>query len=391
MAPYARSLGSRALICTDARLAADPIFADLVDRLRAAGVQATVYDGTIAELPTGCVDESVSKGRACAPEMVIGIGGGSCMDLAKLTSLVLTHGGALRDYYGELRVPRPVLPVIAVPTTAGTGSEVTPVAVLGDPERTLKVGISSPYLVPRVAICDPELTLTCPPELTAVSGADALTHAIEAFTAVTKPRTSVLVHEQVFIGKNQLSDHHARAAISAIGKSLRVAVRDGGDLAAREQMMFGSLQAGLAFGTAGTAAAHAVQYPVGAYTGTAHGLGVAVMLPYVMEYNRPFCETELAEVAAVLGVGARSDSCDVLAAMAIDAVAELFASIGVPRTLADLGLPEDKVRWTAEQALSITRLVNNNPRPLDLAGMEQLVQSAFEGRRAALGAAAAQG
>jgi alcohol dehydrogenase len=363
----------------------------LLEALESAGVDTTVYNGTVAELPISCIEESVAIGRSCAPQLIIGLGGGSCMDLAKLTALMLTHGGHVSDYYGELRVPGPVLPVIAVPTTAGTGSEVTPVAVLGDPERVLKVGVSSPYLIPRIAICDPELTLTCPRTLTAASGADALTHAIEAFTAVRRAHTSTLVPNHVFIGKNDLSDHHARLAIPAIGQHLRHAVEDGAEVEAREQMMFGALEAGLAFGAAGTAAAHAVQYPVGAYTHTAHGLGVAVMLPYVMAYNRPSCVREFADVALLLGVGTSDEGDETLADKAIQAVSDLFAAIGIPKTLSELGLPESKLRWTAEQALTIARLVKNNPRPLDECGMEQLVRAAFEGSWSAVGTIATQG
>ena len=155
---HTRRLGVRALVCTDARLSADPEFARLLDSLHSAGVEATVFDETIAELPLECILHSAERGQASRPDVVIGIGGGSCLDIAKLTALLLSHGGRPKDYYGEHQVPGPVMPMVAMPTTAGTGSEVTPVAVMGDPARTLKVGISSPYLIPRIAICDPELT-----------------------------------------------------------------------------------------------------------------------------------------------------------------------------------------------------------------------------------------
>ncbi len=142
------------------------------------------------------------------------------MDMAKVVAVLLTHGGDLRQYYGEFAVPGPVLPVIAVPTTAGTGSEVTPVAVVSDSERGAKVGIATPYLIPAAAICDPELTFTCPPALTACSGADALTHAVEAFTTLARPIDPMLTQNHVFVGKNVLSDQFARLAISNIWASL---------------------------------------------------------------------------------------------------------------------------------------------------------------------------
>src|SRR5690606_21603860 len=170
-------------------------------------------------------------------------------------------------------VPGPIMPLIAVPTTAGTGSEVTPVAVLSDSERTLKVGISSPFLIPTWSVCDPELTFSCPAALTAIAGADALTHAIEAFTAVRRDPVPSIAQERVFVGKNTMSDHFALSAITLLWEGLEAACEDNTDRSAREKVMLGATMAGLAFGVAGTAAAHAIQYPVGALTHTAHGLG----------------------------------------------------------------------------------------------------------------------
>jgi alcohol dehydrogenase class IV len=381
---YARSLGRRALIVTDERLAADATFTALADAIGNAGVATRVFSGTIAELPASCIAAGVEAGRAFDPDVIIGIGGGSCIDASKVVALLLAHGGTASDYYGEFKVPGPVLPLIAVPTTAGTGSEVTPVAVIADPDRVLKVGIASPHLIPHTAICDPELTYTCPPSLTAISGADALTHAIEAFTTVRRDPTATIVHEHVFLGKNALSDHHALLAISHIAASLKRAYDNGTDAVARERLMLGATAAGLAFGTAGTAAAHAVQYPVGALTHTPHGAGVAVMLPYVMEFNRPHARAAMAEIADALGVETTGLSEDQKAIAAIDAVAGLFDSIGIPRTIAELGVTKDQVALVAEQAMGVTRLVKNNPRPLDPESMTTLVTAAFHGDRGRL-------
>ena len=250
--------GRRALVCTDARLAQTPEFAALIEGLKAASIEVLVHDRVQPDVPRDSVAQCADEVRSFKPDMVIGMGGGSCLDMAKCVSLLLTHGGALSDYYGEFKVPGPVLPIIAVPTTAGTGSEVTPVAVVSDPERTLKIGASSPYLIPAVAICDPELTRTCPPGLTAIAGADAMTHAIEAFTAARKTPSHELAQENVFIGKSALSDHFALYAIRLLGRSLEKAVSDGADEDARADVMMGALAAGCAFGTAGTAAAHAI-------------------------------------------------------------------------------------------------------------------------------------
>lgn len=379
----AARLGKRALVCTDERFAATDIFADIVASLKAASVEILVYDAVQPDVPQEIVSVCVHQAREFKPDMVIGIGGGSCLDMAKCAALLLTHGGRLQDYYGEFKVPGPILPVIAVPTTAGTGSEVTPVAVISDSERTLKVGISSPYLIATSAICDPELTMTCPPGLTAIAGADALTHAIEAFTAARRGDDHELAQNHVFIGKSALTDHFALLAIKLLGRSLEKACKEGSDEDARADVMMGALAAGCAFGTAGTAAAHAVQYPAGALTHTAHGLGVATMMPYVMNYNLSVASREMAEIGSALGLDSSGIEIEIQAQATIEEIRRLFAAIGITPTLADLGLPVDKLDWTAEQAFGIDRLIKNNPRPFDLDAMKRLVKAAYDGDLAA--------
>jgi alcohol dehydrogenase len=384
LAGFAASLGRRALVVTDERLSADPEFRELLALIKQAGIDTKVFDRTIAELPIDCIAKGVEAGRGFDADMVIGIGGGSCLDAAKVSALLLAHGGRAQDYYGEFKVPGPVLPLVLLPTTSGTGSEVTPVAVITDPDRAVKVGIASPHLICHTAICDPELTYSCPPGLTAVSGADALTHAIEAYTTLCRQPTGTIVHEHVFLGKNVLSDAYALMAISNIAGSLKAAFDDGNDIAAREKLMLGATAAGLAFGTAGTAAAHAVQYPVGAMTHTPHGAGVAVMMPYVMEFNRSHCETELAEIGQAMGVDDAGRPIAERAVATIDAVDQLFSSIGIPKTIADLGIVEAQLSQVAEQALGSARLIKNNPRPLDMETMSLLVDAAFTGDRSRL-------
>lgn len=367
----AKRLGQRALVVTDARLAADPHFCSMMEDLENSGLAVRIESGTLPEVPVETAARAAEAARDHAPDLVIAVGGGSCLDMAKCVALLLTHGGRPQDYYGELKVPGPILPLIAIPTTAGTGSEVTPVAVLSDSERILKVGISSPYLIPTVAICDPELTLSCPSALTAIAGADALTHAIEAFTAVRRPVTRGLTQERVFIGKNALSDQFALSAISLLWQGLESVCTAGDNLVARAQVMQGATFAGLAFGVAGTAAAHAIQYPVGALTHTAHGAGVACLMPWVMEWNRPIIGIELDQMAATMGL---ADSEAV-----IPAIAALFARIGIPPTLAKLGLDEERLDWVAEQSCGIERLIQNNPRPLDHSDIRKLLDAAFTG------------
>ena len=377
------AFGNRAFLCVDPYLQASAEwFAPLLSAMEDAGIATAIFSDIAPELPMACLDSALAQARSFAPTVLVGIGGGSCLDLAKLLALLLAHDGAVQDYYGELNVPGPTLPVIALPTTAGTGSEVTPVAVIEDPERATKVGLSSPHLIPRVAICDPEVTWSCPPTLTAASGADAMTHAIEAFTAARRPFGADLVFDHVFVGKNVMSDQFALSAIGLLGRSLAKAVADGSDRAARSDIMQAALLAGMAFGTAGTAAAHALQYPVGAITHTAHGVGVAVLLPYVMQYNRSCCTTEYAAIARALG---QTDGTEPeLADRAITAVADLFARIGIPSDLAAMGLHEDQIGWAAQQGFSAKRLVHNNPRTLSEAALATILRASYRGERRSL-------
>ncbi|CAN7680145.1 iron-containing alcohol dehydrogenase [Rhizobium sp. LjRoot98] len=372
----AARLGKRAMIATDTRLSTDADFLALVRQLEDAGIAVMIDSSTLPDVPVDSAAKSAEAARNFAPDLVIGIGGGSCLDMAKCVALLLMHGGRPQDYYGEHTVPGPVMPLIAIPTTAGTGSEVTPVAVLSDAERSLKVGISSPYLIPTVSICDPELTLTCPPALTAIAGADALTHALEAFTAIRREPVPGIAQQRVFVGKNEISDHFALRAISLLWQGLEAACKDGMDRNAREKVMLGATLAGLAFGVAGTAAAHAIQYPVGALTHTAHGLGVACLMPYVMTWNVPAIQNELGAIAQAAGL----DGPDAV----VPALISLFAQIGIPPTLRELGLEESRIGWVAEQSIGIARLVQNNPRPLNLDDMQTLITAAYHGDRSRL-------
>ncbi len=369
--------GDKILICTDKIVSAFSVVSSIIDQMRAGGATVVVFEDTAPELPVDCVHDCMDRQEGFVPDVVIGIGGGSCVDLAKLVALALRHGRELDQFYGENLVPSATIPVIAVPTTAGTGSEATPVAVLDDKSRELKVGISSRFLVPKIALVDPALTATCPAGLSAASGADALTHAIEAFTAVQREPSSDLEAAQVFVGKNDLSDQFAREAITLISDNLETVVKDGANLGARNRMAYGAMLAGMAFGAAGTSAAHAIQYPIGALTKTAHGLGVAALMPYVMAYNRPSCTTEFAQIATAMGFesGTESERAD----RAVFRVAELFAAVGIPKTLPELGVTKDQLDWIVDHSLLPARLVNNNPRPLERQGIQEIVNDAMTG------------
>ena len=373
-------LGRVALVCTDTRLAGtsefDRMLTDLIDH----GVTVHVWSTTEPELPArGIVDCHESMAGA-GIDVVVGVGGGSCLDMAKALALLLRHGGPLQAYYGEEAVPGAVLPLVAVPTTGGTGSEVSPVCVLNDDQRELKTGISSAHLVPTVAICDPELTLSCPPGLTASAGADALAHLVESFTAVRRP-PAALTERRVFIGKNSMSDHYARWGLGLLANALPAVLDDPGDLAARADVMLAANAGGFALGVAGTTAAHALQYPLGALTHTSHGVGVGTLRPYVLRFNAPARLPELAEIAGLLGVDKPEMSAEDRAVAGIRAVEDLLARIGIPRTLADLGLERTQIAYVAEKGLLSKRLIDNNPRPLDLDAMVEITEAAYTGSR----------
>lgn len=376
----ARRYGQRAFVCADPYIAAGEEFSRLIELVNAEGVQTFVFSDIVPDLPLEGINASVSAASGFMPDLIIAVGGGSSIDMAKVTATLLTHGGSARDYYGEFRVPGPILPVVAIPTTAGTGSEATPVAVVTDPERISKVGISSPFLIPAVALCDPELTYSCPPSVTASSGADALAHCIESLTAIRRPAHPGLTQERVFVGRGELTDALAGLGIGHLAKGLQRAYHAPEDASARADVMLGSLLAGLAFGTAGTAAAHAIQYPVGAFTHTPHGLGVGTLLPYVMEFNVTSCLPEMAKIAGMLGETG-SDIGD-LAGAAPAAVARFLGSIGIPASLAELGFPEDQIDWAAHQAVQAARLAENNPRPLTVDGARTILKAAHKGQLA---------
>jgi alcohol dehydrogenase class IV len=364
--------GARALVITDPVIAATPGYATVMDSLRSAGVGVAEFGGAVVDVPMTAIDAAVEHGRAARPDVVVAVGGGSAIDLAKVTALLLAHPGPLGRYYGEHLVPGPGIPLIALPTTAGTGSEVTPVSVIADPDLGMKVGISSPHLIARCAICDPLLTQSCPPSVTAHSGIDALAHAIEAFMAVARPPDWRLPLERVAVGKNALSDTLALTAVREIGATLERAVADGDDVDARAGMLYGSLAAGLAFANAGVSAAHALQFAVGAATGTPHGLGTGLLLPYVMAFNRPAREACLAEIAGAMAPG-RPD------ADAVDLVHRLGLRIGLPAALSELDLELEAIDAMAQQAAGIRRLADNNPRPLDAAACAAILRAAWHG------------
>ncbi|CAI3793771.1 iron-containing alcohol dehydrogenase [Pseudarthrobacter sp. MM222] len=381
VANIAAEFGTNVLVCTDPRLAASEDLSALVRSLEDKNLTVRVYGDTQAELPVSGIVACVEELQGQEIDVIIGFGGGSCMDMAKVVSVLLTHGGKPSDYYGEFAVPGPTKPVIALPTTAGTGSEATAIAVVSDPDLGMKMGISSPHIIPFAAVCDPELTYSCPPSLTAATGADTFVHLVESFTAITREPTSTLASERVFVGKNILTDSIALNGIGLVGRSLVTAYKDPENTEARAGMMLAALYGGVVLSNAGTAAAHAVQYPVGALTHTPHGVGVGLLLPYVVRHNFQAIQPQLAQIAEALGRDIRGLDTRAAAVAGVEAIDEVIAAIELPPTLKDLGVQESDLAQIAKLSLNSKRLIDNNPVPLDLDAVTSIVNAAYAGDR----------
>ena len=288
----------------------------------------------------------------------------------------MKYPGSLSAYYGENNVPGPIAPVVAVPTTAGTGSEVSPVAVVADPERAMKVGIASRALIPKWAVVDPALTVSCPASVTAHSGMDALAHAIESFCA--KVRTDCSPHA-IFVGKNPMSDVLATKAITAItAKFLPTAVTNSKDREARQEMALASLLAGMAFSAAGTAAVHALQYPVGEATHTPHGLGNAVLLPTVMKSITPSRIEEMAFIAHSIDSSLNTKPDADAASQAAGLVEQLGAKVGIPKGLRALGVKKEQLPELSGNGINCAPTTYDNGCILfDKSDLLRLLQEAF--------------
>jgi alcohol dehydrogenase class IV len=374
----ARLGAKRALIVTDPILTKTGIAERARAPLAASGLATETFSGGEPEPSMPAALECVALARTFKPDVLVGLGGGSNMDLAKITATIATHGGHPRDYVGDDKIPGPILPLICAPTTAGTGSEVSAASVLTDTENKIKVGILSNYLRPKVAIVDPLLTVSCPPKVTADSGIDALTHAIEAYTAVDNAAFPLPPGERsVYQGRHPFGDLTAEKAIALIGTNLRRAVRNGNDLEARDGMALGATLAGLAFSNVGVAVVHALEYPVGGATHCSHGAGNGLLLPYVMRFNLPARTKEFAVIARLLGEDVAGLPERQAAERAIVAVEELRDDIGVPRRLRDLGAREEQLRPFAEKAFGIKRILRVNPRAVTVDDLEGIFKAAF--------------
>ncbi|MFC6357089.1 iron-containing alcohol dehydrogenase [Luethyella okanaganae] len=384
IAPIVAGFGRRVLVVADPFIATTAEFAEVVEAMRAITGNVEVLTDVPPELPSESVHRAGAIAASFAPEVIVGYGGGSALDAAKLVAVLVTHGGSLDDYYGENAVPGPVVPLVAVPTTAGTGSEVTPVAVISDPHRELKVGISSPHLIPRAAVVDPQLTMDAPVGVTTFAGIDAFVHAVESYTAA-QLEIDHAHPSPVFVGQNRLTHPLSLEAARIIFRALPVAVRSPHDRQARADMAYGSLLAGMAFGATGTHLSHAIQYPIGAMTHTPHGLGTGTLLPYVMQACVDAIPEAIATLGEAMGVTAGAGGATAHRAQAtVDAIAAFCADVGLPASLAELGVSRNDRDRIVELTLQVARLVAIAPIPVDRALLGRLVDAAIVGDRSLL-------
>jgi alcohol dehydrogenase class IV len=368
----------RAWLIADERLLAAGVVERALAPLRTSGIEVEIWSGGQPEPAVEMAVRAAERARAYRPDCVIGLGGGSNMDLAKIVAILLAHGGRPSDYFGFNNVPGPVLPLACLPTTAGTGSEVSHAAVLTDTAQHIKVSTLSQYLRPALAVVDPALTDGCPRQVTADSGIDALTHAIEAYTAVDFDQLDAPHGEPVaYEGRYPLGECLAEKAIALIGQHLVAAVQDGGNQPARDGMALAATLAGLAFSNCAVALVHALEYPIGGAVHVSHGAGNGLLLPHVMRFNLPVRQAALARVAALLGENVAGLSEQAAAERAIVAVEAIRSAIGIPQRLRDIGVKREQLPGFAEKAFAIKRLMATNPRAPTLADLAAILEAAF--------------
>ncbi len=368
----------KALVVTDAVLVGAGVVEPVCSTLQAAGISFEVFSGGAPEPSLEVADAAIEAACEFGPDALIGVGGGSNMDLAKVVSVVLTHGGMPADYFGWDQVPGPTLPLACVPTTAGTGSEVSHAAVLTDTANQMKVSTLSNHLRPTLAVVDPELTLSCPPQATADSGIDALTHAVEAYTAVDFHDLAVPPGQTwPYDGRHPLGDCLAEKAIALVGEHLETAVREPGNLAAREGMSLAATLAGMAFSNCGVAVVHALEYPLGGALHCSHGAGNGLLLPFVMRFNLPERTPATARIARLLGEDTAGMSEQEAAEQAIVAVERLKRAIGIPERIRDLGGTEQQLPEFARKAFALERLMLLNGRKPTEGDLLEILQDAL--------------
>lgn len=331
--------------------------------LEAAGCNVAVFDEVVADPPAAVVEQAVAQGRAFEADGVLGLGGGSSLDAAKLVALLINSEQPLEALYGTDKAQGKRLPLVLMPTTAGTGSEVTWVSVITDAQQR-KQAVYSAQLMPDVAVLDPELTLGLPAGVTAATGLDAMVHAIEAYTSRTR--------------KNPISDGLATTALRLLGGNLRKVLADGSDVAARSAMLQGSLMAGMAFVNASVAAIHGLAYPLGARFHIPHGHANALVMAPMIRFNLPAAQQQYAELAAHLLPEAVFEDEASAAQAFVQAIEALVADSGLETRLSRLGIDEDAIpAMAADVVTGLKRLIDSNPRDMTEAEVEGIYRGIY--------------
>ena len=359
--------GSKVFLVIDPALNKTGIASQITAPLDNAGLPYVIYDTIDPEPGLKLADKGYKLAKSSGCDCVIGAGGGSAMDVAKAVAILLTNGGKAADYLGLDKIAKPGVPKIMVPTSSGTGAEVTFTAVFINEKTGSKGGMNGAPLYPEAAILDPMLTLSLPPKITASTGIDALTHALEAYTS-TQAHT--------------ISEMYSLEAIKLISQNLPKAYANGSNLEARSALLMGSLLGGKALATAGVGLVHAMAYPMGGMFGIAHGLANAILLPYVIEYNLIGNMEKYASLAAILGKKTTDMTTREAAERCVEALFELNADVGIPGTLQDIDIPVEQLPEMARIALTVTRPVENNPRQPTLDDVIHIYQMAYEGNSA---------
>lgn len=356
-------IGNSVLLVTDPGLVKAGLLGAATDSLDQAGVHYRVFDGVVADPPVAVVEAALAEARAANIDGVIGFGGGSSMDVAKLVALLIGGGENLEDVYGVGQAKGQRLPLIQIPTTAGTGSEVTPISII-TVGATEKKGVVAPQLLPDIALLDAELTLGLPAPVTAATGIDAMVHAIESYTSASA-------------NNNPVSRALAREALRLLGANIETAVKEGSNVQARSDMLLGAMLAGQAFANSPVAAVHALAYPIGGIFHVPHGLSNALVLPHVMRFNASAC----ADAYATLAPDAFPDLASVPKERRVDEfinrLEALSANLGLEQTLREVGIGESDLSVMAADAMKQTRLLVNNPREVSEADALEIYQAAF--------------
>ena len=354
-------LTKHALIVTDSGFLHTGLLDTPMDSLRERGLKVSVFSDVVADPPEAVVLMAAANARTLHIDLVIGFGGGSSMDVAKLLAVLATSTQPLSEMYGIGNVRGPRLSLVQIPTTAGTGSEVTPISIVTTGETT-KMGVVSPILYADLAILDAELTTGLPPHITAATGIDAMVHAIEAYTSRLK--------------KNPLSDALARQALALLYTNIRTACADGENLDARQAMLLGAMLAGQAFANAPVAAVHALAYPIGGIFHVPHGLSNSLVLPAVLRFNAPSANTLYAELADLIVPNATGNALARTYTM-IEKLEELARSLGIATRLRDVGIAAGDLDRLTDDAMLQTRLLGNNPRVVTREAAHAIYQAAL--------------